>query len=253
MKKKFTADRRNQLAQIIISQGHITVSEASKKFNVSTETIRKDLIYLEKEGVAKKSHGGAIPASEVLEKPIFQKQTENAEIKNKIALQALNYVPHQGSIILDSGTTTLALAKLLKLESGLTIFTNSSAAFHELAESDNNVYIFGGLVRSSSLAVVGQWANEQIRAINVDIAFIGTDGFKHFEGPATMSLEEAEIKSNMLRASNKSVVLTDSSKFDSASLFQFGSWDTIDILITDNVTSQLNFEQVSKDTKVVLV
>jgi len=253
MKKNFTADRRNQLAQIIISQGHITVNEASKKFGVSTETIRKDLIYLENEGVAKKSYGGAIPASESLEKPAVQKQTENASIKNQIALQALQYVPAIGTIIIDSGTTTLALAKLLKVESGLTIFTNSSAAFHELAESENQVYIFGGRVRASSLAVVGQWANEQIRSIKADVVFIGTDGFKGFSGPATMSFEETEVKSNMLKAGNTSVVLTDSSKFNASSSFQFGNWSEIDTLITDSNIAQEDLDRVSTETNVVRI
>lgn len=253
MKKNLTVERRNQLAQIIISQGHITVNEASKKFNVSTETIRKDLIYLENEGVAKKSYGGAIPASESLEKPVVLKQTENAEIKNQIALKALEYVPAHGTIILDSGTTTLALAKLLKVESGLTIFTNSSTAFHELSESDNHVYIFGGRVRASSQAVIGQWTNEQIRSIQADVAFIGTDGFKGFSGPATMSFEESEVKSNMLKAGHTSICLTDSSKFNTSSSFKFGSWASIDTMITDAKISKADLDQVSKEMNVIVI
>lgn len=253
MKRRFTAERRNLLAQTIISEGHVSVSEASEKFDVSTETIRKDLIYLEKEGIIKKSRGGAMPTAEVLEKPVIQKKTENAESKNKIAMKALDLIPPGGNILLDAGTTTLALARLLTLESGLTIFTNSTAALNLLADSQNKVFILGGMVRSSSLAVVGNWANDQLLSINVDVAFIGTDGFKNFSGPATASYEEAEIKKNMLKVSNKNIVLADSSKFATTTPFQFGTWSQVHTLVTDNKINKEDLFNIEKTTAVLIV
>lgn len=253
MKRRFTAERRNQLAQTIITEGHVSVSEASEKFEVSTETIRKDLIYLEKEGIIKKSRGGAMPSAESLEKPLIQKKTEHADIKNKIALKALDFIPCNGHILLDSGTTVLALARLLTLKSGLTVFTNSAAAFNLLADSQNKVFILGGMVRPSSLAVVGSWANEQLSSINVDVAFIGSDGFKNFSGPATASYEESEIKKNMLKASSHNIVLADSSKFDTTTPFQFGTWDQIETLITDDGVNKKYYEDISNSTNILLV
>lgn len=253
MKKRFTANRRSQLAQAIITEGRLSVSDASEKFNVSTETIRKDLIYLEKEGIIKKSRGGAMPASEALEKPVIQKGTEHADAKNQIAKKALEFIPASGIILLDAGTTTLALARLLALESNLTVFTNSTAALNVLAESQNKVYILGGQVRPSSLAVVGQWANEQICSIKVDTAFIGSDGFQNLAGPATYSYEEAEIKKNMLKISRQKIVLADSSKFRSGGSFQFGSWNDIDVLITDINASAEEITMIPDCTNIQIV
>lgn len=254
MKKLLTAERRNQLAQLLLSQGSLNVKEAAKLYQVSTETIRKDLIYLEKEGIAKKSYGGAIPAAPpVTEKPVFEKNERNSSSKNEIALEALKLVPKNSSIILDGGTTNFALAQLLKKESGYTIFTNSVPSLSILSESNNNVFALGGMVRSSSLAIVGDWANQQLLSIQVDLAFIGTDGFKGFSGPTTTVYEETAIKKNILQIAKKSIVLADESKFDETSCFQFANWSSIDTLITKRSAPADVLEEISHETDVILI
>ena len=253
MQNRFTADRRNQLAQLIISKGSLTISEAAKKFNVSTETIRKDFIWLEHEGLITKSRGGAMPAAELLEKPVIQKKAENADSKNRIARKALDYVPKNGIVLLDAGTTTFALARLIALESGLSVFTNSSQNLNILAESQNNVFILGGQIRPSSLAVIGPWANEQLACVHADVAFIGTDGFCGANGPSTMAYAESEIKKTMLKSSRQRIVLADSSKFRNCSSFQFGRWDEIEVLITDIDISESELATIPPYTKVITV
>lgn len=233
MKRKLTAERRNELAQILLSEGSIKVGEIAEKFNVSTETIRKDIIYLEKEKIAIKSHGGAIIASNMLERSVELKKTDNTNYKAKIALKALSFIPENATIILDAGSTNYALAKLLSLEKGLTIFTNSILALNVLTPSDHQVFVFGGMTRASSYGIVGKWTNEEIQSIRADIAFIGTDGFQGLHGPATASYEEAEFKNNIVKASDKTFILSDSSKFHNRTLFEFCKWEDIDALITD--------------------
>lgn len=253
MAKQFTAERRNQLAQLIISEGHVTIAEAAKKFNVSIETIRKDMIVLQDEGIINKTHGGALPSPSALEKPVFQKGTENREKKQRIALKALDLVPKNGTLILDSGTTTQILADYLKLESHLTIFTNNASTFASLAESHNKVFLFGGELRPSSLAVIGKWANEQILSIRADAVFLGSDGFNGFSGPTTTSFEEAEVKTNFLNISQNTILLADSSKFIETSLFQFATWDQIDTFITDDGIHAKSLAALSKKTTMIVV
>ena len=254
MRNLLTAERRNQLAEQLLSKGSLNVKELSKFYQVSTETIRKDLIYLEKEGIAKRSYGGAIPAVRpVTEKPVVEKNERNSSSKNEIALEALKLMPKNSGIILDGGTTNFALAQLLKKESGYTIFTNSVPSLSILSESNNNVFALGGMVRSSSLAIVGDWANQQLLSIQVDVAFIGTDGFKGFSGPTTIVYDETAIKKNILQVAKKSIVLADESKFEETSCFQFANWDDIDTLITNQSAPAEALEEIRHETEVILI
>lgn len=251
MAKRFTAQRRDQLARLVINEGYLSATEAAQRLNVSTETIRKDIIYLEQEGIVRKSRGGALSPLNAPEKPVIEKITEQAEAKNEIALKALDLVPENGTIILDSGTSTLALAQLLALRSDLTIFTNSSAALDCLAKSENDVFILGGRIRSSSLAVVGDWVAQQLASIVVDMAFMGTDGFAGHGGPATASFDEAEIKRLMIKSSRQSVVLADSSKFSSSTPFMFAPWSSIDVLVTDLKEQREELSRIEDTTRIV--
>lgn len=253
MSKQLTADRRNQLAQILLSNGSIKVGDASKEFGVSTETIRKDIIFLEKEGIAIKSHGGATIASSMLERPVEKKKTENKDSKTRIAIEALAHIPPQSTIILDAGSTNYTLAKLLSLEKDLTIFTNSIIALQLLVKSENHIFSFGGLARPSSFGIIGKWANEELRSIHADVSFIGTDGFLDLEGPATASYEEAEFKKNIVDASETSFILSDSTKFHSRTLFEFCHWSEIDYLITDNQAPKTAVEKIQNNTNVIMV
>ncbi|MBD5550015.1 MAG: DeoR/GlpR transcriptional regulator [Lachnospiraceae bacterium] len=253
MNKQLTAERRNQLAQILLSKGSIKVGEISREFGVSTETIRKDIIYLEKEGIAQKSHGGATITTSMLERPVDMKKMENTAIKTRISTEALSHIPENGTVILDAGSTNYILATLLSLKTGLTIFTNSILALEVLLNSENKVFAFGGLVRSSSRGIIGKWANEELRSIHADVSFIGTDGFLGLNGPATASYEEAEFKKNIIDVSQNSYILTDSTKFHSRTLFEFCHWKDITCLITDADAPADALETIRKSTEIITV
>jgi DeoR family fructose operon transcriptional repressor len=160
-----TEDRRNRLAEILISQGSVKVGVLADSFDVSTETIRKDLIYLESKGIVRKSHGRAVPASNFLdiERPFEKKNIEKTDIKNRIAQAAIDLIPDKGVLILDTGSTVYSLARLLVLKKGLTIFTNSISNVQAIAGSENDVYILGGKIRSTSMASVGSWGVRRLR------------------------------------------------------------------------------------------
>lgn len=253
MAKHFTAERRNELAQMIISEGHVTIADAAKKFSVSIETIRKDMIYLEQEGIINKTHGGALPSTAILEKSVMQKGMENKDAKNSIAKKALDYIPDGSTIFLDSGSTVLALAELLKLKSGLTIFTNNISAFNALIGSNHKVFILGGELRPQSMFVFGDWACQQIRSIRADIVFLGTDGLNTFGGPTVNAYEEIPVKREYLSSSRQTILLADSSKFLTGSRFQVASWEELDCIITDGDISPKKLNELQRYTEVIVV
>lgn len=259
MKKRLTAERRNEIAQLLIRDGNIKAGDLAKQFEVSTETIRKDLIYLEEQGIAQKSYGGAIASTELLERPITLKQMEHMDIKTEIANRALELIPDKGVIILDTGSTVYALAKLLTLRNDLTVFTNSMVVLNILSESGNEVFSLGGRVRGSSKGTVGAWAIQALQTIHADIAFLGSDGFRNLSGPSSASYEEAELKKAMVSCCEHAVVLCDNTKFTTNSLFQFCEWEEIYALITNrknnNAENMKDFScdisKINKKTNVI--
>ena len=147
------------------------------------------------------------------------------EIKTAIAERAASMIPRNGVIFLDAGSTTYALARLLRLREDLTVFTNSIMVLNILSDSANQVYALGGRVRGSSKGIVGAWATQAISSLHFDLAFLGSDGFRDLSGPSCVSYEEAEVK--------QTVVLSDHTKFLSNSLFQFADWSQLTALVTD--------------------
>lgn len=255
MKKRLTAERRNEIARLLMRDGNIKASALAKEFDVSTETIRKDLIYLEEQGIAQKSYGGAVASGELLERPMALKEMEHMEIKTAIAAEAMKLIPENGVILLDAGSTNYALAKLVMLRSDLTVFTNSIPALSLLSDSENQVFALGGRVRSSSKGIIGLWAVHALESLRIDIAFLGSDGFLSLSGPSTASYEELELKRTVVSCCSRTVILTENTKFNTNSLFQFCDWQDIYALITDpsdTVRFRALADKISEKTKVIL-
>lgn len=238
MQKRFTAQRREQLAQMVLEKGHVAVTDAANALSVSTETIRKDIIELDKLGLVMKSRGGAMRVNGVQEKPLVKKSMDYPHQKNVIARYVTDMVPDGATLILDAGSTTTAVAELLALRSGLTIFTNSAPAIGILAPSDNDVFILGGRIRHSSLATVGEWVSTELATIQADIALLGADSVDSFSGPTTNSYGEVAVKRSMVAAAKHRILMADSSKFTLSGSFQFCTWDQIDCLVTDGGVDQ---------------
>lgn len=253
MSNGLTAERRNKLAQMLVFEGSVKVGELAEMFHVSTETIRKDLIYLESQGVARKSHGGAIAASELLERPLSEKFMEHMDLKSKVAKAALDYIEDNSVILLDSGSTTFQLAKLLALKKGITVITNSANLPPLLSGTENTVLSLGGEMRGSSMALVGLWTMNAINTVRVDVAILGSDGFSWRKGPCTPSYAEAEVKKAMMEHSKKTVVLSDSSKFQKSAIMEFCEWKDVDLLITDDGAPEDQVREIRKSTEVRVV
>ncbi len=227
--------RKARLIDIIKEKGEVTVKELSEILGVTGTTIRKDLSDLENLGMVVRTHGGALlPSHTKVEWSFIQKSQQHVEEKYAIAKKALEFVKPGDSIILDSGTTTLAMAREIKRIKllPLTIVTNNFFIATELVGTGIDLIVIGGIVRENSFSLIGAFAEENIKKIYADKAFVGATGFSK-DGFMTPNINEAKIKSLMISQSSESFVIVDSSKFERPSFAIYANLNQVDHVITD--------------------
>ena len=250
--KPTVTERRNEIAQRVLKDGHISVRELADHFHVSTETIRKDLLYLEEKNIVTKGHGDAILSSAYQENPFSRKANTHTLEKSRIAERAVSMIPQGGVVLLDSGSTAAKAAQMLNLRHELTIITNSLAAAQALSETDNHLLLLGGELRMQSLSMVGPWAAASIGCVQADIALMGCDGF-HDSGPSIRSYRELEIKRKMVACAGEAVLLCDSSKLDQKGLYAFADFSDFSCLITDNGITEEQKQRYSEKMELIIV
>ena len=160
------------------AQGRVDVAALAAELGVTPETVRQDLTSLERQGLLRRVHGGAIPVERLgFEPAVGQRAEHYQEEKDRIAKAAIAELPVEGAILLDSGTTTARLAEMLPLDCELTVVTNSLPIALSLSVRPNlQVLVTGGRVRSRTLAAVGDWAGDALASVRVDVAFLGANG-----------------------------------------------------------------------------
>lgn len=231
----FSAQRRQAIVRSLRTTGRIDVAEIGADLGVTSETVRKDLIQLEREGVLRRVHGGAVPIESLSFEPYVSARTEFAEAKLRIAKAALAHLPAEGSVLIDAGSTTYLLADLFPTDRALTVFTNMvPAALTLLARQNLTVHTLGGRLRRPTSAEVGPWADRVLRELNVDVAFLGTNGISLERGLTTPDPAESATKQLMLSAAHRRILLADHSKVGLVSLCQHAELSDIDLLITDS-------------------
>ena len=192
MATRQTAGRRQEIRRLILEGALPPMGELAARFDVSRETIRKDLLFLEKEGLGRKGYGGAFFVDAAQERRLALRLAENVDKKAAIAREALQYIPGGSTVLLDAGSTTLELARLLKNVPDLHIVTNSAAIPQLLADCPSTVSCLGGDLRKTSLAFTGPWTLSAIQSLRADVAFLGVDGLDE-AGPHTSVVAEAEV------------------------------------------------------------
>lgn len=249
MSKK-TTSRQNEIYQIILTKGRSHVSELSEHFNVSSETIRKDLDLLDSQGLIIKKHGYAEIMNDYFQLPLNIKVTENVIQKQAIAKKALSYIKDNTIIFLDPGSTTLALAKYLPLKKGLTIVTNSLAIAQVVSDMKHDLIFAGGKLQKKGKSTIGVFTANNIDAIQIDTAFMGCDGFLNTDGPTTFSFEEVLIKQHVIKKATKKILLCDSSKFRKTGTYTFADFKDYDLMITNPVSK--NEQKLANDVKEII-
>ncbi|OZC45464.1 D-beta-D-heptose 1-phosphate adenosyltransferase [Rhodococcus sp. RS1C4] len=233
----YAEERQQSIAELITSRGRVSVADLSTSFGVTTETVRRDLAMLDRLGVVRRVHGGAVPASAltVTEPGVGEREYTRAEQKDAIAAAAVEYLPGSGgSVVLDAGTTTGRLAALIGPDRELTLVTNSVPIAARVAPlSGISLRMLGGRVRGATQAAVGEEALTSLEWLRVDVAFIGTNALSLGHGLSTPDSDEAAVKRAMVRSANHVVILADSSKIGREHLVSFARLENIDVVVTD--------------------
>jgi len=250
-------ERRNRILELLILNRAITVKELCEKLESSEATVRRDLTVLEEEGKLERTHGGAVlNIDEFLdnEEIYLQKEQMNSAEKASIAAKAFEFIKDNDSIILDSGTTTLELARLIgKSNLRITVITNSTTCSSLLANNPNvELILLGGKVRLNTLAVVGSPAVEMLKRLQVNKAFLAINGVNAEDGLMTPDLEEAEIKRAMIGTAKERFLLADYSKFKKLAMCKVAPVTMIDVIITDSHLDKTMIESFEQnDIKVI--
>jgi DeoR family transcriptional regulator of aga operon len=228
-------ERRRAILDLLTHQGRVLVTELAAQFNTSQVTIRKDLEVLHAQGMVHRTHGGALPAREgALEDPTLrEKEKLHRQEKLRIAETAAEKVKEGQVLILDSGTTTTAIARALRNFKSLTIITNAVNIAAELAGTAVEVILTGGTLRKNSFSLVGPIAEETLRRLNADLLFLGVDGFDVHYGLSTPNLLEAKVNRVMVEVAKKTVAVCDASKFGRRSLSLIAPSSSLQEVITD--------------------
>lgn len=228
-------ERRQKILALMQSEGRVIVGNLSKVFGVSQITIRKDLDSLQQRGLVQRNHGGALPptSSALFDPSLQEKQKQHAPQKQRIAAAAAAMVTDGSCIMLDSGTTTAAIAHALRKFSGLTIITNSINIAAEFGATNFEVIVTGGSLRKNSFSLVGPIAEDVIKEMHADILFLGVDGFDLEIGLTTPNILEARVNRAMVASARKVVAVCDSTKFSHRSLSRIVPVTALHHVITD--------------------
>ncbi|GAA4344415.1 DeoR/GlpR family DNA-binding transcription regulator [Microbacterium rhizosphaerae] len=239
----YATERQKLVEQLLARQGRVAVVELAGRFDVTTETVRRDLDALERQGALVRVHGGAVlpERASTTELTLVERAERRSDDKQAIARRALDVLPEgfSGSIYVDAGTTTAAVAELLParlaaIHGRADVVTHSLTVASALAgDPDVSLTLIGGRVRGVTAAAVGASTVAAIEGLRPDISFVGTNGVSADFGLSTPDPDEAAVKRAIVRSARRVVVVADSSKQDRDLLTGFASLYEVDVLVTD--------------------
>lgn len=230
---RLAAERQRAIAERVQERGEVRAAELAEWFGVTGETIRRDLTALEERGVVRRAHGGAVAAAGA-EASFAQRLGVRDTDKLAIAARAASLVDDGMRILIDSGTTTLAFARMLRQKRGLTVVTNALSHATELMRNpETTVILTGGVLRRSTLGAVGDLAVGALGQLRVDRAFVAIHSVSAADGLTYPSFDEVAVKRAMLAAARDVTLLADSSKVGRTSLVQVAPIAVLRRLVTD--------------------
>lgn len=237
----YAEERRRQIASLTAIEGRVNVTDLADRFDVTAETVRRDLAVLANDGIIHRVHGGAVATQSFLttEFTLDTRYKSASEAKMAIAKAALDFLPGpHGGIFLDAGTTIATLADLIVDQPNVhqwSIVTNCLSISLSLANAGiDEVQLLGGTVRGITQAVVGDTALRTLALMRAEVAFIGTNALTLDHGLSTADSQEAAVKRAMITNAQQVVVLCDSTKLGNDYLVSFAGIDDIDVVITDS-------------------
>lgn len=233
------SERHQRILELLKVNGIVSVNELSKLLNVSSVTIRKDLGLLEEKKLLYRSHGGAIQIDPyIANRHVQEKEKHFPEEKKRIGCKAAELLRPNDAVIIASGTTVLALAQSIDPDSRLTVITSAmNVAMALLNYQQVEVIQLGGIVRHTSTSAIGDYAEQMLENFSCSKLFLGVDGIDLKYGLTTTNFMEASVNRAMIEAAQKTIVLTDSSKFGRRGFGKICELDVVDQIITDSGVS----------------
>ncbi len=233
-------ERRNMILARLQSEGKVIVADLSREFDVTEETIRRDLEKLDNEGLAKKTYGGAVLNQNLnTDVPFNVRKRSNVELKQRIAEKIAALIQDGDFLMLDASTTAIHVAKSIKNRKNITLITNSVEILLELSDKEGwNVLSTGGVLKQGSLSLVGSSAERMIRGYHVDLAVCSSKGIDLNMGVTESNEKDSEIKRAIFSSANHKVLAIDSTKFDRISFVRVYDLNDIDTIVTDAAPSE---------------
>ena len=233
----YAEERHQAIAELVASRGRVAVTELASHFDVTTETVRRDLSQLEKLKLLRRVHGGAVSTRSVtmLEAQLPDRDQANAEEKERIGRAAIALLPEGGgTLLVDAGSTTARLAAHLPSSEQWTVITHAVPIAAMLAPLPHiELHLLPGRVRPATQAAVGHSTVEAIGRLRADVAFLGTNGISVRHGLSTPDPEEAATKRALVAGAEQIVVLADSTKVGQERTVRFADLADVDVLVTD--------------------
>ena len=247
--------RQSKILELIEKKERSTITEIKNIFNVSEMTVRRDLSFLEQQGYVTRIHGGVLAKRKLFFDNTFtQKEKIHVAEKKAIAQKAAQLIEPGENIILDTGTTTLYIAReLVKLDIVITVATTSLAVASELFNSNIDVLIFGGFLRREIPDLFGPLTEKNLMEFHAHKLFMGCDGVTADDGFYTSDLNISHIEKKMVNIADRVIVVTDSSKFGKKSFVKHADITMVDTIITDSKVDKNVVEKLEKKGIAVII
>lgn len=247
-------ERRRKIISLLEEKSSVEVPELSKIFNVTEETVRRDLEKLETDGMLRRTHGGAVASDSInLDLPLKVREITNIEGKRAIGIKVSQYIKDGDTIMLDSSSTALQVAERIKDKKKITVITNSVNIVTALANAKEcSIISTGGILRESSMSFVGHLTESSIKNYNVDKAIISCHGIDMKKGITDSNEMEAEVKKAMLQAAEEAFLMVDYTKFNKVSFIKMLKIDSINTIFTDREPGE-DWEQFAANRNINLV
>jgi len=244
-------ERLSKIREILGQKEKVRNLELAQELNITVETLRHDLEFLEEQNIIKREHGYTRLNNSLREMPVLMRQNENMDLKRRIAVRAFREIQNGQIVFLDSGSTVLSGIDALRNKKDITIVTNSLPVAIECSKMNHKIVLIGGMILNAGLRTTGVYSTDMLDHIQLDLAITGTSGIEGATGFTTNDFEIWGFRTHVLQKTKKMIVVCDKNKFHMKAPYEDVSFHEVDTLITNQLTKEEL--EVVKDIKNIIM